>query len=388
LPFYYRLKGLDSKTRKRVVEGIRALRHGLKSNGVPERNLERTALVATWNIREFDAAKFGPRSRESFYYIAEIISHFDVVAVQEVREDLAALDEVQDILGGWWKRIVTDVTLGASGNGERLAFLYDSRKVAFTGLAGEIVLPDQKREPVLQFARTPFVCGFKAGWSTFSLCTVHIYYGKSTRDDPRRVREIQELAKRLAARGKADPRRISEPENLVLLGDFNIFSRDDVTFQSLVREGFEVPPALQSIPGSNVKKDKHYDQIAVMSRPGRFGLTGRAGVFDFYEYVFRFDEEETYAALMPPAGKKVGFSQWRTFQMSDHLPMWCELEMDFSDAYLQDLSRGEDVEPPETAVVRTVTPRKIATATRRKSTKKIAKKTGKRARKKAAKRAR
>lgn len=350
MPYYYGLKSFPADVRKRTVEGIRSLRRGLSDAGVGERTLDRRALIATWNIREFDSEKFGARTEESYYYIAEIISHFDLVAIQEVREDLRALDRVERLLGSWWKRLVTDITVGSSGNGERLAFLYDSRKVAFTGLAGEIVLP-AKKEPVLQFARTPFVCGFKAGWSTMSLCTVHIYYGKATKDDPRRVREIHELAALLAARGKADPKAISEPENLILLGDFNIFAREDVTFRALVDEGFEIPASLQRIPGSNVTKDKHYDQIAVMARPGRFGTTGRGGVFDFYEHVFRTDQEAEYRTLMAETkGTKAGFGQWRTYQMSDHLPMWCELQIDFSESYLADLLSGKDVEPPETSV--------------------------------------
>lgn len=32
------------------------------------------------------------------------------------------------------------------------------------------------------------------------------------------------------------------------------------------------------------------------------------------------------------------YEEWRTFQMSDHLPLWVELEIDFSDAYLEYLS--------------------------------------------------
>ena len=31
-----------------------------------------------------------------------------------------------------------------------------------------------------QFARTPFVVSFQAGWFRFNLCTVHIYYGSET----------------------------------------------------------------------------------------------------------------------------------------------------------------------------------------------------------------
>jgi hypothetical protein len=86
-------------------------------------------------------AKHGVRSDEPLYYIAEIIDHFDLVAVQEVREDLTVLNRLIEILGSWWKVLLTDVTEGRPGNRERMAFLYDSRKLSFGGLAGEIVLP-------------------------------------------------------------------------------------------------------------------------------------------------------------------------------------------------------------------------------------------------------
>lgn len=342
MPFYYGLKKLPAEERVRAVRGILELRKGLNAS-VPSRNLEGTILLATWNIREFDSNAFGARTAESYYYIAEIISHFDLVAIQEVREDLSALERLCSILGSWWQYIVTDTTDGAAGNKERLAFVYDSRKVRFSGLAGELVLPPTKSQPALQFARTPFLCGFKAGWSKFTLCTVHIVYGTSKRYDPRRVNEIETLAATMAERGREEGERIGEPENVVLLGDFNIFNRKDRTFEELVKQGFTIPEELQSIPGTNVEKNKHYDQIAIMARPRRFGLTPHAGVFDFFEHVFRLDEAEEYASLVAATGgEKAGFEFWRTHQMSDHLPMWCEIRVDFSAEYLADITQDAE----------------------------------------------
>jgi hypothetical protein len=290
MPFYYSLKqNKHASIRERTAAGLLRLRGQFTAEGVPDRTVSDTLLLATWNIREFDSAKYGDRCAECFYYIAEIISRFDLVAVQEVRESLEALDKVQELLGGWWKYIVTDVTYGKSGNGERMAFMYDSRKVTFGGLAGEVVLPDVKGERALQFARTPFICGFKAGWSKFNLCTVHIYYGDSTANNPRRVKEIQDLARLLANRvtdldqparpdGKVTAVRNTQPENLILLGDFNIFGHGDATMQALTDAGFVIPPELQPLPGSNLRQDKHYDQIAFMTRPNRFGTTGRGRI--------------------------------------------------------------------------------------------------------------
>jgi len=103
------------------------------SPGHPGATFEQTLLLATWNIREFDAPAYGERLEEAYYYIAEIIARFDLVAIQEVRRDLKALDRVCDLLGPNWAHIVTDVTEGQRGNDERMAFLYDTRKVQFAG---------------------------------------------------------------------------------------------------------------------------------------------------------------------------------------------------------------------------------------------------------------
>lgn len=365
MPWYFDLKNrqLSAAVRNRAVEGLQKLKAQLRDE-VPRRNLFETLLLATWNIREFDSGKYGERAPEAMHYIAEIIDHFDLVAVQEVHADLSALKRVQSLLGAWWKYIVTDVTLGTSGNQERLAFLFDSRKVVFDGLAGELVLPDGKGERRLQFARTPFICGFKAGWTQFKLCTVHVYYGKGVAVDERRLQEIDELAKTLASVAKGDKRRVKSAvggasaavrtpsENLILLGDFNIFNRKDATFEALTKAGFVVPPSLDvdslkdKLKGSNLAGDKHYDQIAFLAGSD-LAFTDRAGIFDWQRSVFGRDEVERYADLLEPHLTKADgtakdpkrtYNDWRTHQISDHLLMWAEFTIDLSGDYLKQVA--------------------------------------------------
>lgn len=346
MPFYYPLTRLSISQRKPIVAGLKRLRTGFRKPltpkeiaPIPRRDLRNSLLLATWNIRELDSGKGGPRTDEAIYYIAEIIDQFDLVAVQEVREDLYALERVMSALGKHWRYICTDVTLGTQGNGERMAFLYDSRKVSFTGLAGELVIPGDFKK--LQFARTPFITSWQCGWAKFSLCTVHIYYGKAVKDDPKRVTEIQSLVKLLGSRTKKRKvdrggEKIEIPgENLVLLGDFNIFGREDATMKALIDgETFSVSPELQKVPGSNVDKKKHYDQIACGTYKFRFEPTVNAGIFDFYQFVFREDQD---AARFAKLYGSQSFKQWRTFQMSDHLVMWQEFKIDFADEYLETL---------------------------------------------------
>ncbi|UWU89129.1 endonuclease/exonuclease/phosphatase family protein [Bradyrhizobium sp. CB1015] len=331
----------DAKLRNRIVEGLGRLRAGLRKK-VPAKS-DSTLLLATWNIREFGGTKYGGRMTDAMYYIAECMSRFDLIAVQEVRADLRALKEILRLLGRQWDVIFTDVSYADGNNFERLAFVYNTAKVSFTGLAGELVLPSKAAtERMSQIARTPFVCGFQVGWAKFNLCTVHIYYGTAKAEEPRRVDEINALANLLAAKAKdyintSAPVDYS-PEHLVLLGDFNIFSRTDATYEAITKNKFEVPTELQKLPtGSNVDQNKFYDQIAFFKQ--KVGVKNtRAGVFDFFDYVFS-DPKEFKGIKGAPTAKS--FRQWRTYQMSDHLIMWCEFSVDQTDAYLKSLAEWD-----------------------------------------------
>lgn len=331
---YTSLRRSTDDERIRIIRGLSDLRKGL--NSVPAKG-PGNFLLATWNIREFGGTKF-TRINDSFYYIAECISRFDLVAVQEVRQDLIALKRVMRILGKDWDYIFSDVSFADGGNGERLAFVYNRSRVQFTGLAGELVLPSKSATALMaQISRTPLICGFQAGWAKFNLCTVHIYYGKAKPDDPKRIDEINALAKFLAEKAKSyinvdDPIAYS-PENLLLLGDFNIFDRTDATFEALTKNKFVIPEPLLKLKGSNALETKFYDQIAFYKETKGI-KTKAAGIFNFYKYVFNDPKAFSGTKLVPT---KSPFATWRTFQMSDHLIMWTEFDVDKTDTYLRSL---------------------------------------------------
>ena len=360
MPMYWKLKHATDDNRRRSVGNLQRLRAQLDQE-IPPRSLEQTLLLATWNIRDFDSNKFGhgPRLAESFYYIAEIISRFDVVAVQEVNDDLRPLERVLEILGPWWDYITTDVTAGSGGNNERGTILFDKRKVRFKNVAGEVVLPRKLLiDETEQFSRTPYVVSFQSGWFKFSLCTVHLYYGAETGAKlARRVAEIKQIAAFLAQRAQADE------SNLILLGDFNIVSPEHETMQALLDSGFHVPAPLRH--KTNMLGTKYYDQIAFMLKKNELQMAtypefASAGALNYYKSLYTPDEWETYyrlvkddaqrdgqkwshssiGAALTDAGRKRYFvNDWRTWQMSDHLPLWVALKVDFSDQYLQGISR-------------------------------------------------
>lgn len=326
-------KHIDSNTLegRRTAQNLITLKFEL-DNAVPTKTVDSTLLLATWNIREFGGTKSGGREAEPLYYIAEIMSHFDIIAIQEVRDNLDALDELMSILGGWWNYLVSDVTLGTQGNNERSAYIYDTRKLLFGGLAGELV-PEMKKEggtlkAEFAFSRTPYVAGFKAGWFKFTLCTQHMYYGEAKSDDLQRLEESKNVVKLLKKRMKS---KDAWANNSILLGDFNIFSIKDESFQAIEKEQFQIPTKLKGTY-TNAVQDKPFDQIAFLAKDveKQLGLA-RAGTFPFFNYVYRDDDWKTYQPKMTLNEYK----QWRTFKLSDHLPLWVELFVDFGESYLE-----------------------------------------------------
>jgi len=331
MPFYKSINPATTEG-KRTIEGLIRLREKLNVE-IPVSRTDGNLLVCSWNIREFGGTKYNGREDEPLFYIAEIISRFDLVAVQEVRDDLDALDKLMNKLGSWWKYLVSDVTQGKQGNSERLAFLYDSRKVSFGGLIGEIQPAMTKTEDGMlnadfAFARSPLMAGFRAGWYKFSICTDHFYYGESKPDDVQRVEESKRITDLLKKRAKSKDRWAS---NIILLGDFNIFSLNDETFKVIEEAKFTIPEALRG-KYTNAGKDKPFDQIAFLEEGNVDKIVvSNAGVFDFYSAVYREEIDMGCYQIEDPKD----FRQYRTYKMSDHLPLWVELETNFGTGYLQ-----------------------------------------------------
>ncbi len=189
-----------------------------------------------------------------------------------------------------------------------------------------------------QFARTPYIISFQAGWLKLNLCTVHIYYGSASGTKLiQRKSEIEQLTKALANKAKKEF-QLDDKTFLGVLGDFNIVGHDHPTMTALESNGFEVDEKLKTIPGSNVERDKFYDQIAFWN-PSRIAdyatlEVKAANIFDFFEFVYTKEDKVIYEKEIGKTLTDRKYKDWRTYKMSDHLPMWVELRTDFGEAYL------------------------------------------------------
>ena len=309
--------------------------------------------------------------------------------------DLGDWNRIVRILGPNWTYIASDITdEGLGGNGERLTYLYDRRKVSFRRIAGEIVLPpallvsenvvqkpkDKPADRKLrtdkvgpQFARTPYLGSFQAGWFKFDICTVHIYYGaESGAKLRRRIGEIHEIAEYFG--GRADE-ALRAQTALILLGDFNVVDPEHETMEALLDTGFEVPTALRH--PTNADAVNYYDQIAFKTRPGVLdyldtpvaeGARKHAGAFNEFEVLFTPEQLPEYRAAAakaksaserkaraeakrkgrkPPKAKTIEayYEEWRTWQLSDHRSLWVQLQANDSGAYLEKIRKGQAAPP-------------------------------------------
>lgn len=307
---------------------------GLKSAldlAIPAKNAGKNLLIASWNLRAFgsltrkwtatgnDSPK---RDLRGLRAIIEIISRFDVIAIQEVVGDLRALRDMMKYLGNDWSFLMTDVTAGDKGNNERMAFVFDRRRVQPSGLAAEIVIPPEWRDVLgpgtldRQFARTPYAVSFRAGKQTFVLVTLHVEFGDSSDD---RVQELRDIARWM--REWAD-RSNRWHQSLLTLGDFNIDRRGDDLWQAFTSTGLTVPEDLHKVPRTifsdpdNPDLDKFYDQIAWFetgSKRQRIELEYvKGGGFDFLPHVYR-DTGLSKSSI--------------SFRVSDHYPLWTEFRL-------------------------------------------------------------
>ena len=311
------------KISKDIAKGLKELRKRIDKADIPSSKLDESLTLATWNIREFGRK---PRVKASLHYIAEILGQFDLIAVTEVRDNVTDLAAVLRILGPYWRVVFSDYVRDPGGNRERVAYVYDGRAVTFTGLAAEADAPRKKDKktgeylPRYSWWRSPYMASFQAGNFDFVVIAVHIRWAGSDKD---RIKPLKLLAEWVDKRRKA---KYGVDKDIIVMGDFNIPKIGDPLFKAITSKGLRMPRALQNLDvGSNLAKNKRYDQILLYPRHSKC-FTDHGGVLDFYtggiKKLYRDVE------LDKPAF---------TYQLSDHLPLWVELDTDIDDEELDQI---------------------------------------------------
>lgn len=337
---------LTDVEKRRTIINLLRLKAELDAR-IPGRKVDRSLLVASWNIKEFGHTK--QRLKEAYFYIAEIIARFDLIAIQEVKSTLKDIDIVMRILGSDWEYLVNDITDGQDGNSERSAYLFNTKRLSLSGLAGEVVLWPEITEgsPIKQLKRTPYMTGFKAGWKSFVMVNLHLHPGDDRDDAEYRREELRLLL--LALKHKADK---LWSQNLILVGDMNLYrGSDDATVQLIYEAGYH---EIEGLIGkdTNVSQNQAYDRMFIRKNDYfqvalDAGGKGIGDVFNPFDTVYRQDELNQYKQHMIDvySGSKdlendlealdnYFMVYWRRNQISDHFPIWFEMEIDSSEKFL------------------------------------------------------
>lgn len=300
---------------KETALGLKELRRRIDAAKIPSSKLDETLNIACWNIREF-----GRRARrpESLHFIAEIIGQFDLISVVELRDNLDDFFTVLGYLGPTWKALFSDYDLDPGGNRERMAYIYDDRAVRATGLVAEAGPPRKKNDQgeyvsEITFWRAPFMAAFQAGDFDFILLSVHIRWGKNEKE---RTKALELLADWV-------DKRVHETNgwdrDIIVMGDFNIPSLKSPLYKAVNAKGLQMAKAIASQDlGSNLEKKKRYDQILHYPKFTKT-FTAFGGVLDYY---LKESAIKDLYVQNPP--EKTAF----TFEMSDHLPIWVQLDVD------------------------------------------------------------
>jgi len=305
------------------LKGLKLLRSRIKAANIPSSKLDETINIATWNIRHWGQKK---RKKCSLHFIAEILNQFDLISVVELRRNVSELKYVLDLLGKYWDVVFSDYIPDAGGNKERIAYIFDTRAVQFTGMAAETDGPRKKNsatgvyEPKFSWWRKPYMASFKAGSFDFVALSVHIQWGTKAG----RKKALEELAKWVKSYVK-DEYRVDR--DIILMGDFNIDSFKSELYRAISKYGLRAPDAIiQSEFGSNLAKGKRYDQI--LHHPIQTGsvFTDHGGVVDYYK--------GNYKSLLPY--KHLTKDKF-TYELSDHLPLWVQLNIDTADEEVDQL---------------------------------------------------
>ncbi len=257
---------------------------------IPDRTTA-TILIGSFNMQRLGPSKLDqPWVMEKF---AEIIRHFDVIALQEITsKDQRTIPQLIELINragvNYSYTISPRIGREASGYYEQYAFVYDTARIHG---GPKFCYPVQDDADILH--REPFVGRFETVSNqpfSFTLINMHT--------DPDEIKyELDVLADVYV-----NVRQFEYPEDdVLLLGDLNA---DPTKFQKLGRiPGFA--PLIVGVP-TNTRKNKTLDNIMADRQTTR-EFTGRAGVMDL-EQMFRIQLADVE-------------------RISDHLPVWAEFSI-------------------------------------------------------------
>ncbi|WP_143543699.1 endonuclease/exonuclease/phosphatase family protein [Rhodopirellula sp. MGV] len=262
-------------------------------------------LVATFNIENFGDKKSDTRVNEHgvdvMGTLAQIISRFDLVAIQEIRgKDGAALEKLIRLLnesGGTFAATISD-PIGNDDRRESYAFVYNRTRIRLVPGSAYVVLDSGERmyrEPMVATFQTIVPPGINQAPFQFTAINVHTDPDKVDPND--QESEINILASVFHRVRKFEFNERLE-DDFILLGDLNA-GPDHLGQLSKINGMISLAGDIKT----NISRSKTNDHILI-DRNVTAEYAGRKGVVSFTDDL----------ALTPEQADSI----------SDHLPLWAE----------------------------------------------------------------
>ena len=108
--------------------------------GLPQREYG-SVLVGSFSIRKLGSAR--SRNSDTWEFLADVCSSFDLLAVQEIMDNLSGLRRLMSLFGPEFSIVVSDQTgvfPGEPGVGERLGFIYRWNTVERMEVASDVTM--------------------------------------------------------------------------------------------------------------------------------------------------------------------------------------------------------------------------------------------------------
>ena len=292
--------------------------------GLPER-VYGSVVLGSFNIRKLGSSS--ARNSDTWDFLANVCRHFDLLAVQEIQDELSGLRELKKRMGQEFGLIVSDKTgafPGEPGLSERLGFIFNWSIVRRTEIATDITYDrskvlntiygnndeiqhafakydndkakykkkmkeyrngTRKRKPsapfirwptFISFIRSPFCVSFEVtghpGTKSYQFMAInaHLYYGKTMADRRQEFDAVMDWI-----RGRAKENDKAYYPNFVLLGDMNLDFDDPVRDRERIKEHLKT---FNDASGENVTVNfpfltKHKGQRSVFRTNARLTET-------------------------------------------------------------------------------------------------------------------
>ncbi|QEG39465.1 endonuclease/exonuclease/phosphatase family protein [Roseimaritima ulvae] len=258
--------------------------------------------IASFNIQVFGEKKSSDPNVMGV--LASIMTHFDLVAIQEVRspksQPVQRLVDQINASGGQYASIVSP-SLGRTSQTEQYAFVWDVTRIRMIPDSSYVVSdPEDRmhREPMAATFQSIVAASSGRSGFKFTLINAHTDPDEVLHDGP--DNELNVLDDVYLSIREYEYARQGE-EDFVLLGDLNV-DREHL-YELGAIHGIE--SVVGDVP-TNTAGTKVYDHILV-DRATTSEFTGTAGVIDFV--------------------KDLNLTKEQALLVSDHLPIWAEFSI-------------------------------------------------------------